>query len=125
MKPRSILMFSPATDPSLRSGLWLWASLLGVVLLVGCAPATAPVPMQPVVSVPPTATATELPVEPSPLPTGAQPTATVSEVLPMETPTEVPQPIATSRGPDLEATDPATVRLDSGELQLVEFFRYT
>jgi hypothetical protein len=40
-------------------------------------------------------------------------------------PAEVPQPVATSRGPDLEATDPATVRLDSGELQLVEFFRYT
>ena len=32
---------------------------------------------------------------------------------------------ATSRGPNLEATDPTTVRLDSGGLQLVEFFRFT
>jgi len=33
--------------------------------------------------------------------------------------------VATSRGPDLEATDPATVSLASGQLQLVEFFRFT
>ena len=32
---------------------------------------------------------------------------------------------ATSRGPDLEATDPATVSLASGQLQLIEFFRFT
>ena len=31
----------------------------------------------------------------------------------------------TSRGPNLEATDPATVSLASGQLQLVEFFRFT
>lgn len=34
-------------------------------------------------------------------------------------------PAATSRGPDLHATDPATVSLASGGLQLVEFFRFT
>jgi hypothetical protein len=34
-------------------------------------------------------------------------------------------PAATSRGPNLEATDPATVSLASGGLQLVEFFRFT
>jgi hypothetical protein len=33
--------------------------------------------------------------------------------------------VATSRGPNLEATDPATVSLASGQLQLVEFFRFT
>jgi hypothetical protein len=33
--------------------------------------------------------------------------------------------VATSRGPNLEATDPATVNLASGQLQLVEFFRFT
>ncbi|MBI5352618.1 MAG: hypothetical protein HZB50_08295 [Chloroflexi bacterium] len=33
--------------------------------------------------------------------------------------------VATSRGPDLEATDPTTVSLASGQLQLVEFFRFT
>lgn len=30
-----------------------------------------------------------------------------------------------SRGPNLEATDPTTVSLASGQLQLVEFFRFT
>jgi len=32
---------------------------------------------------------------------------------------------ATSRGPDLEATDPESVQLAGGHLQLVEFFRFT
>jgi hypothetical protein len=35
------------------------------------------------------------------------------------------QAIPTSRGPDLAASDPAAVRLASGGLQLVEFFRFT
>ena len=34
-------------------------------------------------------------------------------------------PVATSRGPELHATDPATVSLASGGLQFVEFFRFT
>jgi len=34
-------------------------------------------------------------------------------------------PIATSRGPNLEATDPSTVNLASGGLLFVEFFRFT
>lgn len=33
--------------------------------------------------------------------------------------------VATSRGDKLQATDPATVALASGGLQLVEFFRFT
>ena len=33
--------------------------------------------------------------------------------------------VPTSRGPNLEATDPATVSLASGQLQLIEFFRFT
>lgn len=33
--------------------------------------------------------------------------------------------VPTSRGPNLEATDPATVRLVSGQVQLIEFFRFT
>jgi hypothetical protein len=36
-----------------------------------------------------------------------------------------PAPVVTPRGPDLVATDPATVNLASGQLQLVEFFRFT
>ncbi len=35
------------------------------------------------------------------------------------------QAVATSRGPDLEATDPTTVSLASGQPHLVEFFRFT
>jgi hypothetical protein len=65
----------------------------------------------------------------SPLPSAVEAT---SEILlpPTETSTADPGtgaivPAATSRGPDLQATDPTTVRLDSGELQLVEFFRFT
>jgi len=34
-------------------------------------------------------------------------------------------PVATSRGPNLEATDPTTVSLASGGVQFVEFFRFT
>ena len=57
-----------------------------------------------------TSAATSLPV---------QPEATL-------VPTEAAvQPVATSRGPDLESTDPSTVALASGGLQLVEFFRFT
>jgi hypothetical protein len=50
-----------------------------------------------------------------------------SEVV-VDSPTPVAepiQPVATSRGPNLEATDPTTVSLASGGLQLVEFFRFT
>ncbi|MBL8063291.1 MAG: hypothetical protein JNK32_09750 [Anaerolineales bacterium] len=60
-----------------------------------------------------------------------QPTATEA-VIPtaeanVDAPTEVPavQPIVTPRGDALEATDPSTVSLASGQLQLVEFFRFT
>ena len=35
------------------------------------------------------------------------------------------QSVATSRGPELHATDPTTVSLASGQLQFVEFFRFT
>jgi hypothetical protein len=40
-------------------------------------------------------------------------------------PTQAPLPVATSRGPDLHATDPTTVSLASGQYQFVEFFRFT
>lgn len=45
----------------------------------------------------------------------------------VESVTETPavQSMATSRGPDLHATDPGSVSLASGQLQLVEFFRFT
>jgi hypothetical protein len=41
------------------------------------------------------------------------------------TPASTVQPIATSRGPNLEAVDPTTVSLASGSVQFIEFFRFT
>lgn len=37
----------------------------------------------------------------------------------------ITEPVATSRGPDLHATDPSTVTLATGGLHFVEFFRFT
>ncbi len=71
---------------------------------------------------------------PSALPTEERtPTAVVSSeaLSPPEataTPSAPPadlQVVPTSRGPNLHATDPTTVSLASGGLQLVEFFRFT
>lgn len=42
-----------------------------------------------------------------------------------EAPAVVPAVVVTPRGDALEATDPTTVSLASGGLQLVEFFRFT
>jgi hypothetical protein len=88
--------------------------LLPAVLLAACASGTATVvPALPDVaepSAPPILTATG---EPAP---ALDPTAAPSSDV---------QPMATSRGPDLHASDPATVSLASGGLQLVEFFRFT
>ena len=98
----------------IRSPLRL--GLLAVVL-AACAPAG-------------TATSTNSPAATQP-PTVVVPTATVAaptiepatEPAPIEEPTA--QPAATSRGPDLHATDPTTVSLASDGLQFVEFFRFT
>jgi hypothetical protein len=90
---------------------------LAVLLASACAP-TVPA-------------STSAPVDASVTPV-SQPTAEVVvpnlTVQPEATlaPTKVAAlPVATSRGPNLEATDPATVQLVSGGLQLVEFFRFT
>jgi hypothetical protein len=77
-------------------------SLLALTVLSACASA-APDPATQVVS--------------SPARSEAAPASTV---LPPPVPA-----IATPRGPELEATDPNTVSLASGQLQLVEFFRFT
>jgi len=119
MRLRSILPFKPATLLPPR-GLRRM-SLLAVMILVGCAQAATPETIQ-----------TEMPaqVESKPTATIAQPGATSTdvnsvEILPTESPAVVPQAVATSRGPNLEATDPTTVSLNSGDLQFVEFFRFT
>ena len=48
-------------------------------------------------------------------------------VVETATATNHPEPMvqATSRGPDLVASDPSKVKLASGQLQLVEFFSFT
>ena len=117
MRPHSIVTIGPST--------LLRTSLLVVMVLVGCAPTVAPEPAQPEAPAQPAPTESELPTLPPPTPTVAQPQVVATEALPTEAPTEIPQVVATSRGPNLEATDPTTVSLHSGELQFVEFFRFT
>ena len=91
-------------------------SLLAV-LIAACAPATAtPIPPQPITFAP---TATFPPPAPT-LEQVSQPTAGPTQELAL-----TPLPVATSRGPNLEATDPGTVSLASGQIHFVEFFRFT
>lgn len=91
--------------------------LIGItVFLAACAPGTTPLPsVEPAPLVSPTVP----PASPA-LTNTAEAVADPTETLPPS-----PLPLATSRGPDLHATDPATVSLASGDLQLVEFFRFT
>jgi hypothetical protein len=99
--------------------------LLFVTVLAACGPATStvrPASSQTVEpSMPPSPTAL---VEITP---SVDLTATYTLELLSATPPSDVQPVgvATSRGPNLEATDPRTVNLASGGLQLVEFFRFT
>jgi hypothetical protein len=95
--------------------------ILGLLalLVAACAPAAT--------SSSATAAATQPPIEPAV--TLAAPTLEPASQPPVDAPTgasaPTPLPVATSRGPNLEASDPTTVSLASGGLQFVEFFRYT
>jgi hypothetical protein len=88
--------------------------LVVVLLTSSC----APTPAAPIVDTAPPASA-------APVASTPQPTAAVEPTVTAPAQAAEVQPIATSRGPNLEATDPATVSLASGQLQLVEFFRFT
>ena len=91
------------------------AFLLLALLMAACAPAATSTPLQSQpAAVEPTATALQKPT--------AEQAPAVEET---SAPTAGVLPAATSRGPDLHATDPTTVSLASGGLQLVEFFRFT
>lgn len=102
----------------------IWSLILVTTLAISaCAPAVTATPS--VVEPPPAA-----PTEAAALPPGAiptQPPVASFTAVPSEipSPTAVVLPVATSRGPELEATDPTTVVLASGGLQFVEFFRFT
>jgi hypothetical protein len=106
MKPRSIMTINLLTLLPHRGLLTI--GLLVVLLAVGCAP-TNPTALES-----DEAPMTESVAESAPLATATQP-APSADVA----------PAATSRGPGLHATNPAEVSLASGELQLVEFFRFT
>ena len=100
--------------PSLIPSILLRTSLLAV-LLAACAPATARTPAAGPIVVEPSATPLVEPVMST--------LAAATQTLVADAPTALP--VATSRGSALEATDPSTVSLASGELHFVEFFRFT
>ena len=93
------------------------ALVLFAFLLLACAPQAATQapaqPAAPVLNVQPSATLLVGPPSPTP------------ETAPTEALASTALPVATSRGPNLEATDPLTVSLASGGIQFVEFFRFT
>lgn len=92
--------------------------ILVAVFLSACAPAAATANPAPVGAQP---TATLPAPEPTLEPAQTQPVITESTQVPAPT----ALPVATSRGPELHATDPTTVSLASGQIQFVEFFRFT
>ncbi len=91
-----------------KNRLFLSVSLVAT-LLAACAPAETSTKS------PEVASATPIIVE-----------LTVTPIVDLTaTPAPTVQAVATSRGPNLEATDPTTVSLASGGVQFVEFFRFT
>jgi hypothetical protein len=95
----------------------LAVSVLVGVLLAGCGGAPAASPAAQVAP-------TQEDLEPAATDTAAA-TGDATAVLPTGTAEPTAAPEATSRGPGLAATDPESVRLDSGGLQLVEIFSFT
>jgi hypothetical protein len=99
----------------MKPRLLFWSlSLVIALLAVACA------------STPPTETPSTA-SDPAAVPTAATEAAAAQTEAPAltEAPAVVPAVVVTPRGDALEATDPATVSLASGGLQLVEFFRFT
>jgi hypothetical protein len=91
--------------------------LLGILILSACAPPSTH-------ALPQTQTSAPEPAAPESVP------SKVSEVVPSAVPVETEPPAEevvvqpTSRGNELEATDPTTVNIVSGEPQLIEFFAF-
>ena len=106
----------------MKPRLFLNLSLLAV-LLASCAPAAVTEsPVQPVNPVAVEPSTTPIPDEAS-TPTVDLTATYMLELLSATPPSDV-LPVATSRGPDLEATDPTTVNMAYGGLQFVEFFEF-
>lgn len=99
----------PLRSPT--GSLWLLPGLVMALVLASCAPAAV----------------TSVPTAGSPEVQAAAPTATLTPGQAEPFPPEVAQPSATvtPRGSELVASDPSAVSLASGQLQLVEFFRFT
>lgn len=96
----------------MKPRLLFWTfGLVVALMLVACAPAESAPPPDPQVESTPAAAETVATSTP--------------EALPPQTNEPQVQAVATSRGSDLHATDPTTVSLAAGQLQLVEFFRFT
>ncbi|MEW5941738.1 MAG: hypothetical protein AB1750_18910 [Chloroflexota bacterium] len=103
--------------------LFLTPILLAVFALSACAPA---VPSPTPEAIPATSTPAQSAATAASAPTQSEVRAEPSpEASATFVPTATALPVATSRGPNLEATDPTTVTLAAGQLQLVEFFRFT
>ena len=98
-------------SPFLPRLILLYGFLAACAPAVSNTPASTEVPAtQPSPAVQPTLTPAAPTLEPATQPAAEAPTAVI---------------LATSRGPELHATDPTTVSLASGGLQFVEFFRFT
>jgi hypothetical protein len=99
----------------MKPRLFIWTvGLVAALLAVSCAPSNPTETAPPEVSNPAQPAATEaLALTDAPAAQTEAPT-TVEDLPPF-----------TPHGNDLVATDPATVTLASGGLQLVEFFRFT
>ena len=113
------LLASPSTR--LRTSLILIAVLLGACAAASTAtnPPAAATPVTTILEPSTTLATSTLESTTEPALSGATERPTTEAVA------ATPLPIATSRGPELEATDPATVNLASGQVQFVEFFRFT
>ena len=98
----------------MKPRLFFTLGLFAVFLLSACAPVGTDVPTQAPVT--PTVEASITPL----VAAASSPTLEATAQPPADA-----VPIVTSRGPDLHATDPATVSLASGQIQFVEFFRFT
>ena len=105
----------------MNRSILLTLGLLSALILSACTPATpTPLPAETLVPQP----ATQEPAMPEALPSEVSEIAPTTAPVETEPPTEeiVVQP--TSRGDELEATDPTTVNIANGEPQLIEFFAF-